>query len=138
MPISMDQRETGPSESTRDKFVLGNVARLVGGVSTSGAADSRVHIELKFACQLAYTVEELAGAVSVSRSTLYEAINDGSLIARRVGDRRTVITLIDAITWLQECPPVRKNRTGLTPSDNREHGPKVLPTRHQNDQKSEV
>lgn len=89
---------------------LGDIIGKLSGASTGLPVSSAVNVELKLQCRLAYSIEELATAVSLSRSTIYESINDGTLIARRVGDRRTVITLIDAIAWLQARPPVRDSR----------------------------
>jgi len=40
---------------------------------------------------------------NISRSALYEAIKEGSLIARKRG-ARTVITAADGLAWLEGLP----------------------------------
>jgi hypothetical protein len=54
--------------------------------------------------RLAYSIEGFAGATSVGRTTICEAIKDGSLLARKRG-KRTIITTPDGIRWLQSLPP---------------------------------
>lgn len=53
--------------------------------------------------KLAYSIEGFAGVASVGRTTIYEAIKDGSLLARKRG-KRTIITAPDGIRWLQSLP----------------------------------
>ncbi len=48
---------------------------------------------------LAYTIDESCDAARVGRTTLYEEIAAGRLIARKVG-RRTIILRDDLKSWL--------------------------------------
>jgi excisionase family DNA binding protein len=49
--------------------------------------------------KLALTIEEAATAAGVGRTTLFEEIRQGRLIARKVG-RRTIIATVDLEAWL--------------------------------------
>jgi excisionase family DNA binding protein len=53
--------------------------------------------------RLAYTVNEVAALVGVGRSSIYEAINNCSLKARKFG-RRTMILAWDLEAWLDGLP----------------------------------
>jgi hypothetical protein len=53
--------------------------------------------------RLAYSIERLAKMTDLSRSSLYEEIAAGQLVARKAG-RRTVVTRWDAIRWLRSLP----------------------------------
>ncbi len=57
------------------------------------------------------SVIEAARQAGVGRSTLYEAIQSGALMARKVG-RRTLVTRDDLLLWLSSLPPVKKKGTG--------------------------
>jgi excisionase family DNA binding protein len=54
--------------------------------------------------RLAYRVTDACRAAGVGRTTLYGAIKDGELIARKIG-RRTVILADDLTAWLRSLPP---------------------------------
>jgi len=53
--------------------------------------------------KLACSIDEFAGLTDIGRSTLYEAIKDGSLIVRKRG-ARTVIIASDGMRWLNNLP----------------------------------
>jgi excisionase family DNA binding protein len=55
--------------------------------------------------KLAYSIKKFADVTSFGRSTVYEAIKDGSLVARKMG-KRTVITAPEGMRWLKSLPPV--------------------------------
>ena len=55
---------------------------------------------------LAYTIDESCAAARVGRTTLYEEIAAGRLIARKVG-RRTVILRSDLESWLAQLPQAK-------------------------------
>ncbi len=57
------------------------------------------------AAKLAYTVEEAADAAAIGRTSLYRAIKDGELRARKHG-RRTVILRADLENFLTKLLPV--------------------------------
>jgi hypothetical protein len=54
--------------------------------------------------KLAYSIKRFADLTDFGRSTIYEAIKDGSLVARKRG-ARTVITASDGMRWLRNLPP---------------------------------
>jgi hypothetical protein len=54
---------------------------------------------------LACSIKKFADLTDFGRSTIYEAIKDGSLVARKRG-KRTVITAPDGMRWLKSLPPV--------------------------------
>lgn len=56
--------------------------------------------------RLAFSVLEAARAAAVGRSTVYEAIRNHELIARKAG-RRTVILAADLTAWLQALPSIK-------------------------------
>ena len=53
--------------------------------------------------RLAYSIDRLAKESDISRSTIYEEIAAGRLIARKVG-RRTIVRRADALLWLRSLP----------------------------------
>ena len=52
---------------------------------------------------LAYSIAETCAVARVGRTSIYEAINRGELIARKRG-RRTVILADDLRRWLESLP----------------------------------
>jgi hypothetical protein len=57
--------------------------------------------------KLACSIKRFADLTDLGRSTIYEAIKDGSLIARKRG-KRTVITAPDGMQWLRSLPPANR------------------------------
>jgi excisionase family DNA binding protein len=57
---------------------------------------------------LAYSIVEACEVAGVGRTSIYEAINSGELIARKNG-RRTVILCDDLRRWLQSLPVTNSN-----------------------------
>ena len=53
--------------------------------------------------KLACSIKKFADLTDFGRSTIYEAIKDGSLRARKMG-KRTVITAPDGMHWLKSLP----------------------------------
>lgn len=53
--------------------------------------------------KLAYTIPEAVAASGMSRSSLYEAIKAGALLARKNG-ARTFILAVDLRAWLEGLP----------------------------------
>ena len=53
----------------------------------------------------AFSISELASVGPLSRSMLYRAIHDGSLVARKIGDR-TIVLAADWDSFLQSLPKV--------------------------------
>jgi excisionase family DNA binding protein len=53
--------------------------------------------------RMAYSVEQFAEATDISRSSLYEEIKAGRLVARKCG-KRTIISVHDAEAWLESLP----------------------------------
>ena len=49
------------------------------------------------------TIRDACVAANVGRSTLYEAISNGSLIARKLG-KKTLILPADLQSWLENLP----------------------------------
>jgi hypothetical protein len=54
--------------------------------------------------KLACSIEKFADLTDFGRTTIYEAIKDGSLVARKKG-KRTVIIAPDGMRWLKSLPP---------------------------------
>jgi hypothetical protein len=54
--------------------------------------------------KLAYSIKKFADLTDFGRTTIYEAIKSGSLVARKNGTR-TVITAPDGMRWLRSLPP---------------------------------
>jgi predicted DNA-binding transcriptional regulator AlpA len=57
--------------------------------------------------KLACSIQQFAQLTSVGRSSLYQAIKDGSLVARKMG-KRTVITAPDGLRWLTSLPATNR------------------------------
>jgi len=55
--------------------------------------------------QLALTVAEACAAARIGRTTLYEAIKRGDLVAAKYG-RKTLIRVDDLRSWLAKLPPI--------------------------------
>lgn len=53
--------------------------------------------------KLAYTIKELAGALGISRSTIYAALSDGKLEAVKLGNR-TLIMADVLREWVRAMP----------------------------------
>ena len=62
---------------------------------------------------LAWSIQKFADMTDLGRSTIYEAIKDGLLVARKNG-KRTVITAADGMAWLKSLPliPTAARRRG--------------------------
>jgi excisionase family DNA binding protein len=59
--------------------------------------------------KFAYTIAELCERVPVGRTLVYDEINQGRLIAHKIGGR-TVILPDDAIAWLKASPLFKSAR----------------------------
>lgn len=55
---------------------------------------------------VAFTIEGTAKMTSLSRGSIYAAMNTGSLQARKWGDR-TIILRSDLLQWLEALPPYK-------------------------------
>ncbi len=55
--------------------------------------------------QLALTVAEACAAARIGRTTLYEAIKSGDLVAAKYG-RKTLIRVEDLRSWLERLPTI--------------------------------
>ncbi len=55
--------------------------------------------------QLAHTIDEVCKVAKLGRSSIYEEIRSGRLIARKCG-RRTIILATDLHTWLDRLPRI--------------------------------
>lgn len=53
--------------------------------------------------RLGYSIEEFAELTGVSRSSVYKALRNGCLIARKIG-KRTIISAEDAEKYLHRLP----------------------------------
>lgn len=53
----------------------------------------------------AFSINEVVNQSGLSRTTVYEAMNDGSLIARKHG-RRVLILRADLLRWLEDLPTI--------------------------------
>lgn len=60
--------------------------------------------------QLALTVSEACAAARIGRTTLYEAIKSGDLVAAKCG-RKTIIRVDDLRQWLARLPTIGSNAT---------------------------
>ncbi len=58
--------------------------------------------------QLALTVAEACAAARIGRTTLYEAIKRGDLVAAKYG-RKTLIRVDDLRSWLARLPTIGPN-----------------------------
>ncbi len=56
--------------------------------------------------KLVYSIPEAMEAADASRTSIYRAIRNGELIARKRG-RRTVILADDLIAWLKGLKPIQ-------------------------------
>lgn len=50
--------------------------------------------------KISYSIDELAAALSISRTRIYDAIAKGELIAHKFG-RRTLILVEDMLRWVK-------------------------------------
>tara|TARA_B100002049_G_C16050152_1_gene363100 strand:+ start:268 stop:510 length:243 start_codon:yes stop_codon:yes gene_type:complete len=60
---------------------------------------------------IALTIDEAASIARLSRSTIYVALRDGSLTARKLG-RRTIICVDDLRQFLDTLPAFKCKRLG--------------------------
>ncbi len=65
--------------------------------------------------QLAHTIDEVCKIAKVGRSSTYEEIRSGRLIARKCG-RRTIILATDLHAWLDRLPRIEPEAIG--PADD--------------------
>lgn len=72
---------------------------------------------------LAYSLDQAAIVMGISKSSIYTLIDEGKLVARKFG-RRTVITRLDAEVFLQSLPAVAASGT---PSQTGAATPKLSP-----------
>jgi excisionase family DNA binding protein len=56
--------------------------------------------------KLAYSIREAMEAADAGRTTIYQAIKDGALVARKRG-KRTIILTEDLKAWLSGLKPLR-------------------------------
>jgi excisionase family DNA binding protein len=54
---------------------------------------------------LALSIREACAAANVGRTTLYAAIKDGNLAARKIG-RRSIVLTDDLARWLRSLPAI--------------------------------
>lgn len=66
---------------------------------------------------IAYSVTDAASKAGIGRSTLYNAISAGELLARKVG-KRTVVLHADLQRWI-ESAPIYSNTTKTDCAANR-------------------
>lgn len=59
--------------------------------------------------KLAYSIVEATEEARIGRTSIYDAIGRGELVARKVG-RRTIILREDLETWLRSRPTWSPNR----------------------------
>lgn len=71
--------------------------------------------------QLALTVAEACAAARIGRTTLYEAIKNGDLVAAKYG-RKTLIRVDDLRGWLASLPTISATRTNDATSNATTHG----------------
>ncbi len=62
--------------------------------------------------RLAYDVNEAARVSGLGRSTVYEEIGAGRLVARKVG-KRTLILAADLNEWLNSLPKMEASHVGV-------------------------
>ena len=65
--------------------------------------------------QLAHTIDEVCKIAKLGRSSVYEEIRSGRLIARKCG-RRTIILATDLRAWLDQLPRIEPEP--IEPSDD--------------------
>jgi excisionase family DNA binding protein len=68
--------------------------------------DKRKPVELPPGAKLAYTVDEAGPAIGVSRSTVFEMIRDGEVVAKKVRGR-TIIPREELQRIIDEAPSSR-------------------------------
>ena len=68
--------------------------------------------------QLALTVAEACAAARIGRTTLYEAIKRGDLVAAKYG-RKTLIRVDDLRSWLARLPTIGPNAAPTSAPDHR-------------------
>jgi excisionase family DNA binding protein len=68
---------------------------------------------------LAYGVAAAAAAAGAGRDTLYRAIRDGGLTARKIG-ARTVIETDELKRWLASMPAIPPRRRAAPPAPTRD------------------
>ncbi len=68
--------------------------------------------------QLAFTISEACNAARIGRTTLYEAIKRGDLVATKYG-RKTLIRVEDLRTWLAGLPTIHASSAENTGRDAR-------------------
>jgi excisionase family DNA binding protein len=56
--------------------------------------------------KLAYSINEIARLSGLGRTSIYKAIAEGTLVARKAG-RRTVVLATDLTEWLNSLAPAR-------------------------------
>jgi excisionase family DNA binding protein len=66
--------------------------------------------------QLAHSIAEACGIARIGRTTLYDAIGTGDLLAHKCG-RRTLVFASDLERWLQSLPPVPVKRSSTKQLD---------------------
>ena len=52
------------------------------------------------------TVDEFCSWASIGRSKFYQEVAEGRITIRKIG-RKSVVTLTDAITWLDSLPTMK-------------------------------
>jgi excisionase family DNA binding protein len=62
---------------------------------------------------LAYTISEACTVARAGRTSVYEAIRDGALIARKRG-RKTLILANDLRDWIERLPAIESKTTDRT------------------------
>lgn len=68
--------------------------------------------------RFALTVAEACAAARIGRTTLYEAIKRGDLVAAKYG-RKTLIRVDDLRSWLARLPTIGPNATATGAPDHR-------------------
>jgi excisionase family DNA binding protein len=58
---------------------------------------------------LAYSIAEACALARAGRTSIYQAIRDGSLVARKRG-RKTLILPNDLQHWIESHPPIKSNQ----------------------------
>lgn len=61
--------------------------------------------------RLSYSIERLAEETDIGRTTIYQEVRDGRLVARKIRDRTVVLTE-DALAWLRSAPPLPAGKGG--------------------------
>lgn len=59
--------------------------------------------------RIAFSVKEAGKATDTGTTTLYDAINEGELKAKKLG-RRTIILAVDLEKWLENLPDFQSSR----------------------------